>query len=41
MRLRQARQRYCYSPATNPVTNSIYQRLGYRAAEDRLIFTFT
>jgi len=26
---------------TNPVTNSIYQRLGYRPAEDRLILTFT
>jgi hypothetical protein len=27
--------------ATNPVTNSIYQRLGYRPAEDRLVLTFT
>jgi hypothetical protein len=26
---------------TNPVTNSIYQRLGYRPAEDRLVLTFT
>ena len=27
--------------ATNPVTNSTYQRLGYRPAEDRLVLTFT
>lgn len=30
-----------FTDATNPVTNSIYQRLGYRPAEDRLILTFT
>jgi predicted GNAT family acetyltransferase len=30
-----------FTDATNPVTNSIYQRLGYHPAEDRLILTFT
>jgi GNAT superfamily N-acetyltransferase len=30
-----------FTDATNPVTNSIYQRFGYRPAEDRLILTFT
>jgi predicted GNAT family acetyltransferase len=30
-----------FTDATNPVTNSIYQRLGYRPTEDRLILTFT
>jgi predicted GNAT family acetyltransferase len=30
-----------FTDATNPVTNSIYQRLGYRPAEDRLVLTFT
>ena len=30
-----------FTDAANPVTNSIYQRLGYRPAEDRLILTFT
>ncbi len=30
-----------FTDATNPVTNSIYRRLGYRPAEDRLILTFT
>ena len=29
-----------FTDATNPVTNSIYQRLGYLPAEDRLILTF-
>jgi GNAT superfamily N-acetyltransferase len=30
-----------FTDATNPVTNPIYQRLGYHPAEDRLILTFT
>jgi predicted GNAT family acetyltransferase len=30
-----------FTDATNPVTNSICQRLGYRPAEDRLVLTFT
>jgi GNAT superfamily N-acetyltransferase len=29
-----------FTDATNPVTNAIYQRLGYRPAEDRLVLTF-
>ena len=29
-----------FTDATNPVTNSIYQRLGYLPAEDHLILTF-
>lgn len=36
-----ARRAVLFTDATNPVTNSIYQRLGYRPAEDRLILTFT
>jgi predicted GNAT family acetyltransferase len=30
-----------FTDATNPVTYSIYQRLGYCPAEDRLVLTFT
>ena len=30
-----------FTDATNPVTNSIYQQLGYRPAQDRLVLTFT
>lgn len=36
-----AREVLLFTDATNPVTNSIYHRLGYRPAEDRLVLTFT
>ena len=35
-----AREVLLFTDATNPVTNSIYHRLGYRPAEDRLVLTF-
>jgi GNAT superfamily N-acetyltransferase len=30
-----------YTDLDNPVTNSIYQRIGYRAVEDRVVLTFS
>jgi hypothetical protein len=30
-----------YTDLTNPVSNSIYQRIGYRAVEDRVVLAFT
>jgi predicted GNAT family acetyltransferase len=30
-----------YTDLANPVSNSIYQRLGYRAVEDRIVLEFT
>jgi predicted GNAT family acetyltransferase len=30
-----------YTDLDNPVSNSIYQRVGYRAVEDRVVLTFS
>jgi predicted GNAT family acetyltransferase len=30
-----------YTDLANPVSNSIYQRIGYRAVEDRVVLEFT
>jgi predicted GNAT family acetyltransferase len=30
-----------YTDLDNPVSNSIYQRIGYRAVEDRVVLAFT
>ena len=30
-----------YTDLANPVSNSIYQRIGYRAVEDRVVLDFT
>jgi predicted GNAT family acetyltransferase len=30
-----------YTDLANPTSNSIYQRIGYRAVEDRVVLTFS
>ena len=35
------RQVVLYTDLANPTSNALYQRLGYRPVEDRVIFSFT